>query len=65
MIVVVVTQEHDIDWWKIFEAQAWRAMSLWTSLGKRTRTIRPDWIGQDVQAAGLNQYRSVVDKRYP
>ena len=65
MIVVVVTQEHDIDWRKVFEAQAWSAMSPWTSPRKRTRMIRPDWIGQDVQAAGLNQHRGVVDKRYP
>src|SRR5258708_34525209 len=37
MIVVVVTQEHDIDWRKVFEAQAWSAMSPRTSRSEERR----------------------------
>jgi hypothetical protein len=62
---MIVTQEHDIDGRKVSEAQAGISMSLWTSPGKRTCTVGPDWIGQDVQPGRLNQYCGVVDKRDP
>ena len=63
MIVVVVAEEHDIDAGKIVEPHAWRAAAARTDPGERTGPLRPDGIGQDVEAALLEQHSGMVDER--
>ena len=65
MIVVIVADQHDVDAGKILPLHARRPAAAWADPGKRTRPPRPDRIGQDVDAALLEQQRGMVDHRHP
>ena len=62
MIVVVVAEEHEIDAGKIVESHAWRAAAARTDPSERTGALRPNGIGQDVEAAMLDQDSGMVDE---
>ena len=64
MIVVIVAEEHNIDAGKVLPSHARLAAAARTNPGKRTGPLRPDRIGQNVDAALLKQQRGVVDERY-
>jgi len=63
MVVVIVTNEHDVDSRKIFESHAWFAATPGTDGGKRAGPFRPDRIGQDVGVTLLKQNGGVVHER--
>ena len=65
MVVVIVAEEHGIDAGKIFPSHTRRPAAARTNRGERTCPLRPDRIGQNVDAALLKQQRGVVDERYP
>lgn len=63
MIVMIMAQEHEIDPGKIVETHARGAAAARTDPGDRTGPVRPDGVGQDVEAALLEQDCGVVDER--
>lgn len=65
MIVVIVAEEHYIDAGKILPLHTRWAPAARANPGKRTCTIRPDRIRQNVDSALLEQQRGMVDQRNP
>src|SRR5438876_9911477 len=48
MIVVIMSDQHEIDWRQALKPQSGRSMSLGTSPRDRTRASRPNRIGKNV-----------------
>ena len=65
MIVVIVAEEHGIDAGKILPPHSRLPAAARTDRGERTGPLRPDRIGQNVDAALLEQQRGMVDQRNP
>ena len=62
MIVVIVTDEHDIDAGKIFPTHAGVAAAAWPERGEGASSLRPDRVRQDVDVLLLDEQRGVVDE---
>lgn len=62
MVVVVVADEQDLNRRQIFEADAGSAVALGAGELHGTRAARPDRVGEDIEAAGLEQNRGVIDE---
>src|SRR5210317_1748466 len=62
VVVVVVAYEDGVNWRQIRERNAWLAKTPRPGPGQRTGAIRPDRIGQNIYAAGLDQHSCMIDK---
>ena len=62
MVIVVVAQENDVDLRKVRERHPGLAHAPGTDPAKRACALRPDRVGQDGGAAGLDQKRRMVDE---
>src|SRR3984957_7158324 len=65
VIVVIVAEEHDIDAGKILPQHARIPAAARTDPAKRTGTIGPNGVGQNVGTALLEQNGGMVDQRNP
>ena len=63
MVIVIVAEEHDIDAGEILPSHARFAQAPRAGPGHRTCALRPDRIGQDVDAVSLKQHGGMVDQR--
>ncbi|CRP11100.1 hypothetical protein PAERUG_P18_London_17_VIM_2_04_10_02600 [Pseudomonas aeruginosa] len=61
VVVVVVAHQHQVDRWQLVERQPGRMVALRADEGERADPLRPDRVGEDVQAAVLDQQGGVVD----
>ena len=62
-VVVVIVADHDeIDRRQVLEADPRRSMPLRPDPGDGANTLRPDGVGEDVQAVHLDQHRRVIDE---
>src|SRR6266853_5151151 len=64
VIVVIVTDDHQIDPRQGFEIDPGLAHSFGTDPAEWTGALRPYGIGENVQSRQLNENRRVVDERY-
>ena len=60
MVVMVMAYKDGIDWRQVFELNSGLAMTARTGPFYRADPMRPDWVGQDIQARHLNQDCCVV-----
>ena len=61
VVVVVVAHQHQVDRRQLVERQPGRMVALRADEGERADPLRPDRVGEDVQAAVLDQQGGVVD----
>jgi hypothetical protein len=57
VVIVIVADEHDINAREIVPAHPRASPAPRADPRKRTRTLRPNWIGQNVRGASLQQNR--------
>ena len=62
MVVMVVADEDDINGRQLLKRDARTAHAAWSAPLHRTRSLRPDRIGQHVDAAELQKERRVIDE---
>lgn len=63
MVVMVMAEKNGVDRWEVFEANAGVAMTLGSGKGDRADPVRPDGIGEKVEAISLEQDSGVIDER--
>ena len=64
VIVVVVAQQHDIDRRQVLEPDSRWRMAPGSRPAHRTRALRPDRVGEDVEAVHLHEQRRVIHERH-
>jgi len=62
VVVVVVADEQDVNRWQILKADAGSAVALGPGELHGAGAARPDRVGEDIEAAGLQQNRGVIDE---
>ena len=62
VVVMVMADENDINRRQMFKLQSGRAMSLRADPTNRAGALRPDRVGQDVDALHLNKHRCMIDE---
>lgn len=62
MIVMVVTDQHDVDRRKVLPVDAGLPVTTWSREGYRARAFRPDWVRQNIAIAVLKEHGRVVDQ---
>src|SRR5256885_12005186 len=55
VVIVIMAQQHHVDPRKILHGYTWLSVAPRTRPGKRTRSLRPHRIRQDVQPTRLNK----------
>ncbi|MNL64903.1 hypothetical protein D3C87_1891720 [compost metagenome] len=55
VIIVIMGNDHDVDGRQVFKGDAGRDDASGAYEGKRTGALRPDRVGQNIEAADLDQ----------
>ena len=61
MVVMIVADEDEVDPRQVLEADAGRAHPARADEGERRGALRPDRIGEDVEALGLDEHGGMAD----
>lgn len=61
MIIVIMREEDDIDFWEVFEWYSRILVAFWTNPRPRTRSIIPNWICENIHPMCLDQVGCVSD----
>src|SRR5690349_6140623 len=64
MVIMIVTEQYNVDVWKIVKPDAGRPHALGTRPGERTGTFTIDRVCENIQSLCLYEKTTVIDKSY-